>query len=84
MNKLRSIVNVSKALGLTVTALGVNAIDKVKSGVEISREVYATAKERVLQREHDRMTKEHDKVDDNTDIRVEYLKQQASERAEAR
>ena len=29
MNKLRSIVNVSKALGLTVTALGVNVIDKV-------------------------------------------------------
>ena len=55
MNKLRSIVNVSKALGLTVTALGVNAIDKVKSGIEVSREVYYTAKQTVHEREFDRM-----------------------------
>ena len=55
MNKLRSIVNVSKALGLTVTALGVNAIDKVKSGIEGSREVYYTAKQTVHEREFDRM-----------------------------
>jgi hypothetical protein len=58
MNKLRSIVNVSKALGLTVTALGVNAIDKVKSGIEVSREVYYTAKQTVYEREYDRMMEE--------------------------
>ena len=58
MNKLRSIVNVSKALGLTVTALGVNVIDKVKSGVEVSREVYHTAKQTVHEREYDRMMQE--------------------------
>jgi len=55
MNRLSKVVNVSKALGLTVTALGVNVIDKVKSGVEVSREVYHTAKQTVHEREYDRM-----------------------------
>ena len=58
MNRLSKVVNVSKALGLTIVTLGVNVIDKVKSGVEVSREVYSTAKERVLQRENDRMMEE--------------------------
>mgnify|MGYP003152099027 CR=1 FL=1 len=49
MNRLSKVVNVSKALGLTVFAIGVKAVTKVKSGVATSRDIYSECKAKVDQ-----------------------------------
>ena len=47
LGKLSRVINVGKALGLTVATLSVSAVGKVKTGIATSRDIYSECKARV-------------------------------------